>query len=255
VKRPNFRFAESAADRFLSAHLSNAEYNRLVWGLYPYLWRLGSLAGVTKPREDTSGEILGEEWGSRAWVREVLDLFVFPYVSEESVVAEIGVGGGRIATQVAPRVATFYGLDVSSGMLDKAKQALAEVDNARFLKLKGPLCPPELHGRVDFVYAFDVLVHFDLHLTWKYIQLMHEMAKPGGKALVHVANLKSPLGWERFSKQKAFSVGGLYWQCPELVAVMADRAGFQIVVESTPDPRNEYLGRDHLAVLAKVPSG
>ena len=252
MKRPAFRFAESAADRFLSAHLSNAEYNRIVWTIYPHVWRLGSLAGVTKPRETVSGDVLGEEWGSRAWVSEVLDQFVFPYVSADSTVAEIGVGGARIATQVAPRVGAFYGLDVSKGMLHKARRMLADYDNVSLVRLKRPESPPWLRGRVDFVYAFDVFVHFDLHTTWKYVGLMDELLRPGGRALVHVASLKSPLGWERFSHQKAFSVGGLYWQCPELVEIMADHAGFVKVAESTPDPRNEYLGRDHLAVLEKV---
>lgn len=254
MRRPDFRFAESAADRFLSAHLSNSEYNRLVWGVYPYLWRLGSLVGVARSQEERSGDLVGDEWGTPESVRAILDRFVFSHVSSESTVAEIGVGGGRIATQVTPRVGMFYGLDTSSGMLRKAGRALANAPSVRLVKLHGPRCPAQLLSRFDFVYAFDVFVHFDLHLTWKYIRLMSEMLVPGGKALVHVANLSSPLGWEQFSRQQAFSVGGLYWQCPELVGVMANHAGFEVVDESTPDLRNEYLARDYLAVLQKPQS-
>ena len=57
MKRSGFRFAESALDRFLSVHLTNSQYNRLVWGAYPYLWRIGSLAGVRTAREAVSGNI------------------------------------------------------------------------------------------------------------------------------------------------------------------------------------------------------
>ena len=69
--------------------------------------------------------------------------------------------------------------------------------------------------------------------------------------MIHVANLKAPLGWERFSHQKAFSVGGLYWLCPEIVAIMADHAGFSVVAGSAPHPENEYLNRDYIAVLER----
>jgi hypothetical protein len=69
--------------------------------------------------------------------------------------------------------------------------------------------------------------------------------------MVHVANIAGPLGWERFSHQKSFSVGGLYWLCPEIVAVFADHGGFSIVADSTPDLENEYLSRDYVAVLER----
>ena len=251
MKRPGFRFAESGLDRLLSAHLTNAQYNRLVWGAYPYLWRLGSLAGVRTPIEAASGEVVGDEWGTKAWVREILDEFVFPNVSGESVAAELGVGGGRLASQVAPRVKTLYCLDVSPGMLRRARHALRGRGDARFVRLRGA-CPPELRGAVDFVYAFDVLVHLDLHATWAYVRLMHEMLVPGGRAMVHVANLAAPLGWERFSRQQGFSVGGLNWLCPEIVGIMAWHAGFSVVAGSSPRPGNEYLNRDYVAVLERA---
>ena len=251
MRRTGFRFAESGGDRFLSAHLSNSQYNRLVWGVYPLLRRVGSLAGVSKPREAEADRVLGEEWGTRAWVDEILEQFLFPYVFEESIVGEIGVGGGRIAARVARRVGMLYCFDLSAGMLGKARAALAGFDNTRFVLLKRPTCPPNLLASLDFVYAFDVFVHFDLHTTWEHVRLMRDMLKPGGKALVHVANLKAPLGWERFSQQKGFSVGGLYWLSPEMVAILADRAGFSLVSGSTPDPSNEYLNRDYFAVLEK----
>lgn len=124
-------------DRFLSAHLSNAQYNRPVWWAYPFLWRVGSLAGVKQPQEPAAADgVVGEEWGTPASVEEILERFVFPYVGADSVVGEIGVGGGRIARRVAPRVRTMVCMDISPGMLGKARKALADADNARFIRLK-----------------------------------------------------------------------------------------------------------------------
>ncbi len=242
-------------DRFLSAHLTNAQYNRLVWGAYPFLWRLGSLGGVKQPQEATAAEgVVGEEWGTPASVEQVLEQFVFPYVDADSVVGEIGVGGGRMARRVAPRVRTIVCMDISRGMLRKAREALAVADNARFIRLKTPSCPPELRMALDFVYAFDVFVHFDLHATWRYVQLMAEMLKPNGKALVHVPSLDTPLGWEMFSRQKGFSVAGLYWLSPEMVGILGRHAGLSVVADSKADRTgNGYPARDYIAVLEKLP--
>lgn len=254
MKRPGFTFAESGADRFLSAHLSNAQYNRLVWTAYPFLWRLGSLAGVKQPQEAAAAEgVVGEEWGTPASVEQVLERFVFPYVGADSVVGEIGVGGGRMARRVAPRVRTMVCMDISSGMLRKAREAMAEADNTRFIRLKQPSCPPELRSALDFVYAFDVFVHFDLHATWRYVRLMAEMLKPGGKALVHVASLDTVLGWEMFARQQAFSVAGLYWLSPEMVGILARNAGLSVVADSkADDTETGYTARDYIAVLVKA---
>lgn len=41
-------------------------------------------------------EFLGDEWSDKASVLTVLDEYVFPFVSEDSIVAEIGSGGGAI---------------------------------------------------------------------------------------------------------------------------------------------------------------
>jgi ubiquinone/menaquinone biosynthesis C-methylase UbiE len=41
-----------------------------------------------------------------------------------TVAAEIGVGGGRIASRVAPRVKSLVAFDISEEMLKRAKAAL-----------------------------------------------------------------------------------------------------------------------------------
>ena len=254
MKLRRFTFAESGLDRFLSAHLSNRQYNRFVWTVYPLAGRLGEVVGVRRAaRSATPGEteLVGDEWGTPGEVRDIVREFIEPFVDGESVVAEIGVGGGRVAMQVAPLVQQFYCLDASSTMLRRARKALAGFEHVHYVKLARPACPAELQGAVNFVYAFDVFVHFDVHLIWKYFQAIAEMLTPRGKALVHVANLAAPSGWEKFSSQKAFSVGGLYFLSPEIVAILADRAGFSVLKESSPRPGNNYLCRDHVAVLEK----
>ena len=241
-RRP--QFATSAVDRFLSSHLSNAQYNRLVWTVYPALRRLAGRA----PR----GQVVGEEWGlDPRDVDEVVEEFVAPYVTDESVVAGIGVGGGRIAARVAPRVRELYGFDISRTMLRRAREALREHPNVRYVKLDRPEELAAYEGRFDFVYAFDVFLHLDLHVMWRYFAQFARILRDDGKVFLHTANLAAPDGWRWFSEQRGYSVGGAYFVSPEIVGILAERAGLEAVTSSEPDPRNSYLYRDYLVVLRK----
>jgi SAM-dependent methyltransferase len=248
VRRPVPGFPESAVDRMLSAHLSNSQYNRLIWTIYPLVRT--AAARLRGERES----VLGTEWADDTSVVEIVEDYIRPFVTPTSVVAEIGVGAGRVATRVAGEVGEFYCFDVSNRMLRQARRELAGHGNVRYARLRQPDCPPAFRGRFDFVYAFDVFVHLDLHTIWRYLVAMREMLAPEGRALVHVASLATPLGWDKFSRQKGFSVSGFYFLCPELLATLSEHAGFRVLEASSPDPRNLYLNRDHLVVLEKAPA-
>lgn len=44
-------------------------------------------------------EFVGDEWSDRKSLQEVLDDFVFPHLTSGCVAAEIGCGGGRVASR------------------------------------------------------------------------------------------------------------------------------------------------------------
>ncbi len=244
MKRPRLRFPESRLDRFLSQHLTNTQYNRLVWTLYPQLRRV-----LGRPARETRA--VGSEWGGAQEVELIVEEFVFPYVTSSSVVGELGVGGGRIARLVAPRVGTFVGFDISASMLRQARDALAGHSNVDFVKVDKAGFRPELDGTFDFVYAFDTFVHLELHVMWQYVSGFARILKPDGKAFLHTSNLAAPDGWEQFAAQEGYSVSGHYFVSPEIVGILASRAGFEIVKASVPEARSAYLNRDYLVVLAK----
>ncbi len=53
-------------------------------------------------------EYLGDEWSDAESLNEVLEDFLFPYLEKASVVAEVGSGGGRLASRVAGRVQALH---------------------------------------------------------------------------------------------------------------------------------------------------
>jgi SAM-dependent methyltransferase len=268
---------------FVYPEPSNVETNRKLWDEYAGAWEGNSTGGnstggnsgesgggcpawLQKMGAQVGGRALvhvGDEWSDEPSLQQVLEEFVFPYLGRRDLACcEIGSGGGRVACRVAPRVASLVCFDVSKNMLRAAKAALdaSGCTNARYVFLKGDgpaSIPPTFDRAFDFVYSFDVFVHLDLHTIWPYFQAIHRMLRPGGHAFVSTANILAPLGWERFARQKKYSVGGFYFLSPDMARALAGRAGFDVVQESkwTEGTENVYYERDFLFVLRKKRPG
>jgi SAM-dependent methyltransferase len=227
--------------RFFPTELDNLEWNRKM------------AEGYVRTRGRGTGDVpLGQEWGAPAVaVDAILDEFVFPFVSTDSVALEVGIGGGRIAARVAPRVSRLYGFDISPAMLVAARTALAQNHNVELRLLDGPALSDELEGEVDLAYAFATFLHLDLHMMWRYFREFARVLHPGGHAFVHTATITTPDGWARFAGQERYAVAGFYFVSPEIVRTLGSRAGLTLVRESSEDPDNPYLNRDHFALFRK----
>jgi cyclopropane fatty-acyl-phospholipid synthase-like methyltransferase len=184
-------------------------------------------------------------------VAQVVREFIYPYVGDDTVVCEIGVGGGRLAARVAPRVRKLVGVDVSRSMLKKARVALAPHSNIELHLLEKPALPAEWKQQFDFVYAFDVFVHFDLHMMWTYLQEIRRVLKKGGRAFLHTSNLQSPAGWDSFAQQESYSVVRHFFVSPDMVDTLVSRCSMRFVKRSKVDESNFYLHRDYLFVIEK----
>lgn len=242
-RRLQRRLAPSAAD--------NVAYNRHFWDRYARDWRNPVLRrlGAGPARRDGEAALLGQEWGTDEDVRAILDEFLFPYLTPDTLAVELGSGGGRIAAQVVDRVRELHCLDISSQMLAMAREALAGHTNARFTLLEGSGFPKDLAGQVDFLYSFDVWVHLDLHTMWRYLDDLPRVLRPGARAFLHTSNLTAPEGWARFARQDEFSVEGHYFISPEIMHTMLAHTPLQLIKESTSAAGNFYLNRDHLFVV------
>ena len=236
--------------------LDNVEYNRFLWDKYAREWDkqkvLIEKSGSMTPEErERYLQLVGDEWGNPADLQRIIEEYIQPFVDTNAVAAEIGSGGGRVASRVAPIVGKLYCFDISTEMLAKAKAALSEQANVQFMLLHQPSFPPEFGGTLDFVYSFDVFVHLDLHTIWKYLNEIRRVLKDSGLAFLHTSNLRAPQGWKLFASEDRYSVEGHYFVIPEMVQLLVDRAGLRMVKESTVDSSNFYFYRDYLFVVAK----
>ncbi len=136
-------------------------------------------------------------------------------------------------------------------MLRRSREALSEFSNVHLVLLRDASLPPNLDRRFAFAYAFDVFMHLDLHVQYRYLRQLHDVLEPGGRALVHTANLRTPGGWERFASQPAPTIRGFFFVTPETVDLLAERAGFVVERRSALDSSNFYYRRDYVALLRK----
>jgi SAM-dependent methyltransferase len=210
--------------------------------------------------------LIGEEWSDKSSFQQVMEDFFWPNISETSLVAELGSGGGRVATRVVTRVGELHCYDISKEMLKKAEVAVhaslklsGQDKPTKFVFLQEPAFPTDLANTFDFVYAFDVFPHVDLHTQWKYYQEFLRVLKPGCKAIIHTANLEAPEGWQRFSQQDKYSVGGFYFMVPSMVLTLVSKAGLtvlktsdQVKAEKGADrASNTYYNRDFMVLVQK----
>jgi len=246
-------------DRFVLPRLDNEAGNRRLWDAYARDWRRDdAYLDVELPPDEARAwrdehlRLVGDEWGTPADVEQVLQDFVYPYLGTEVRAAEIGIGGGRIAARVAPRVAELWGFDLSRQMLGRAREALSAHPNVRFVRLEEASLPAGLDGSFGFAYSFDVFVHLDLHTQFRYLHQMHALLEAGGRAFVHTANLRAPHGWNRFASQPAPSIRGFFFVTPETVDLLAQKAGFEVEQRSVVEDSNFYYGRDYAVLLRRL---
>ena len=234
----------------------NIEYNVKIWDDYAKHWDYKTIEVENEVIDDKKRkeylEFIGNEWGVLKDATDIINDYLLNYLKKDSIVGEIGIGGGRIANLVAPAAKKLYGFDVAKEMLKVASKSLSKHDNIEFVHLQGSKLDSKFEKSFDMIYSFDVFVHLDLHNIWAYFKEIKKALKDDGKVFLHTANLNTPDGWERFKVQDRYWPGGFYFITPQTIDVLAQRAGFKIIKHSEVDASNFYMNRDYLFVMEKM---
>lgn len=122
---------------------------------------------------------------------------VQPYCGPESRVLDIGCGIGRILKHV--QAAERWGLDISQGMLDRARLYLEGQAGIHMVKGSGFDFQGIPSGYFDLAYSFLVLQHVNKQAGFNYLRESYRVLKPGGYLLVEVMNLCSDEGYAAFT--------------------------------------------------------
>lgn len=136
----------------------------------------------------------GEEWSTFTQTElkgvELQTMFdryfhIFPWhtLSEQAVGFDLGVGSGRWAALVAPRVKTLHCIDASAAAIAVAKTNLAALPQCTFYTASVDQIPLE-DGSMDFGYSLGVLHH--VPDTQAGIQACVNKLKPGAPFLIYL---------------------------------------------------------------------
>ena len=236
-------------------HLNNIEFNIKLWDSYSKNWDKKTAyiedPNITDEERESYLKHLGDEWGTTADIQYITETFIYPYITQDSSVMEIGPGGGRMASKIVDRVNELYCVDVSIEMLKRVKSVLSSYSNVKYVLLKEPESLTALNIQLDYIFAFDVFVHLDLHLIWRYLKVIEILLKKSGVAFIHTTNLKAPGGWERFFKQKEYTPATHYFITPDIIDTLLEHTGLEIIKKSNIETNNLYLNRDYLFVVQK----
>jgi SAM-dependent methyltransferase len=113
-------------------------------------------------------------------------------------VLDLGCGIGRVLFFLAPRAGEAIGVDISSEMLARARQAFEHVPRARFIETKGASLAGVDTGSVDFVYSMLCLIHVDRRSAYRYLEEIRRVLRPDKLAFLQFQNIATPAGLAKF---------------------------------------------------------
>jgi len=101
-------------------------------------------------------------------------------VPKDCVALEIGVGIGRIARHMAKSVGELYGVDVSSEMVERARERLNGISNCQVRQNNGSDLSMFPDEKFDFVYSVYVFQHLPREVFRSYLKEIYRVLRPNG---------------------------------------------------------------------------
>lgn len=145
--------------------------------------------------------MLGEEWGRQELTVKVFEKLLEPHLGSRCRALEVGPGGGKYSSLVAPLCSSLTCVDVSQEMLNRVTQRLAGDSKLRTIKVDGMDVHQVPDESIDFAFSIDVFVHLDLEDIYAYLREFHRMLVPGGQLVLQLASFMSRNGWDLLHRE------------------------------------------------------
>ena len=173
-------------------------------------------------------EAIAGELGSKPFDREFLDRFAKRVGKGQMV--ELGCGPGHVSEFLAGRGANVSGLDLSSSMVDQARELFPQL----VFRVGDMLALPFEDGYLDAVVSFYSIVHFEEQQTERAFAEMARVLRGGGLAALafHVGTdviHRDEWFGERVSVDFSF-------HDPEIVKRQLEAAGLLVESSQQRDP-------------------
>jgi ubiquinone/menaquinone biosynthesis C-methylase UbiE len=209
------------------------------------------------------GAQVGDEWNDPAQmgldlekgedVIAYLDRTVIePFFDPCDLMIEIGAGGGRFTEVLLPKCKRLIAVDTSPTMLAQLRERFGGDSRLECQLLDGRGLGQIADDSADAAFSYGVFVHLQHWDIYRYLEELHRVLRPGGKALIQHSNVLSDLGWAKFTAEVSpqlnthklpytFSVN-----TPQLMRELITRAGLECIEMNT-----EVARRDCIAFIRK----
>jgi SAM-dependent methyltransferase len=139
-------------------------------------------------------------WAQGPRILEALLAAVDAEIRPEDVVLDLGCGVGRLTRVLAEQAAHVHAIDVSSEMLEQARELNARLTNVTWHHGDGTTLNPIADASIDVVVSHVVFQHIpDPQITLGYVREMGRVLRPGAWAAFQISNDPSlhrqRLGW------------------------------------------------------------
>ena len=248
--------------------LSELQITTRGWERYAKNW-----ARETLPQVQYTGQVkyLGDEWSIEKttgveehhyglsseevnnfehYIDEKLLKPYLPPVATEAL--EIGPGGGRFTSLLLPRTEALHVAEPSKTMLRLLRQRFGATANLIEHHTDGTTLPSLRPGSLDYVFAFDVFVHFEPRLVYWYLRELERLLKPQGVGIIHYSNVLTPVGWGRFERelkenlQQKSELNAFGVMCPQLMLRFLEALKLEVISADVG-----LIPRDAVAVFRK----
>lgn len=162
------------------------------------IYRVGKAIRVLLAKND----VYGLEWGDPEVVpplRYVRDHFLKPYILPNTIVVEIGPGGGRWTCYML-NAKQIYAVDYHQEILNEIKSNF-DATNITYIKNNGDDFPNIQDRSIDFLFSFGTFVHLDVDIIDRYLANMKLLLKHESNVVIQYSDKTKPLG----KNNKAFS--------------------------------------------------
>ncbi len=135
---------------------------------------------------DSKGEWQPEEFFAsgeesvRRLILDEMDSICRGTPSKEMRVLEIGCGAGRMTRALAKVFGEVHGVDISSGMIERARELLADCSNVHLYQNNGTDLSELGDSEFDFAFSFIVFQHIPRKaIIENYVREVHRVLRPG----------------------------------------------------------------------------
>ena len=130
---------------------------------------------------------LGEEWTpSKNWKENFIINVINKYINSNSVILEVGPGGGRFTEFLIPNANKLWLVDVSEKCLKLCSDRFAPNINIQYIKLTEINLDFLENESLDVVFSFDVFVHLDPKNVDEYFGEFKKVLKPNGAIIINI---------------------------------------------------------------------